>query len=393
MMFFEIVTLIFLLVIVLELGWIIYRGVRVPVRSQDDLTAAKDALIKARELWKEDLRELALELSRIRRDFEALPPANFKPASSLPEGYTAELLATLEALSSSITGLRQSAAPSYDELGERLATYVERFQTSAGKLYKSVGEAVSQLIEERQQFVTVLKSQSKVQQEDIRSLTKALLDALQQATRAMPEGPSFPAPARSLASAQPVAEATSPTSPSPPASAVPVVTPLKTADAAPQAMGATTVEPPPVSGTGGTDEPTPDTAQQAVTSAQSLIAPRRSSAEFAPLHNWVTSNLDKIMSRSLNRWSKPEDLLCDAPADLRYTARILDPDSKLVLIGTNDDSQYLALALPGSRIDANYYEWFSLPNGPRMLVGRTRIPAFVDANTTGYQVLERGVIE
>jgi hypothetical protein len=393
-MLVEAITLLLLLAIVLELGWIILKDEKIRALSQEKLIAAQEALTKAQERWIEITQKLADALPTT-LNANALTPSNDRTPSVQSDDYVAELLATLEALSTSISGLRTPVTLESDELNERIATFTERFEQAVSKLYKSVGEAVAQLIKERQNFHDALAGQSKAQQDELRTLTKALMEALKHAPRAVSEEPSSRALVRASASdltaEEEAALATLSLRASPPP---PEIAPRAIEAAAlPQALEdrAPVVSADSSSSPVGTTARVSSSAQTAPLSTLPAESAQGSS-EFAKLRGWVVDNLEQIMNRSLNQWSKPEELLRNAPAEIRYTAYMLDPDSKLVLVGCEDSSQRVALALPGGYMDTRYYDWFSLPKGIGARVAQTVIPAIVEANDTGFRVLQRGMI-
>jgi len=124
-----------------------------------------------------------------------------------------------------------------------------------------------------------------------------------------------------------------------------------------------------------------------LSSARESTAASQSGQRFRNLRQWVATNLQDIMSRSLNRWSTPAELIVDAPGDLAHTTKLLDPDSKLVLIGTLGHTQYLAVALPGGYIGSTFYDWFTIPKGTNVRVERTLIPALVEVEPPGITCL------
>jgi hypothetical protein len=114
-MLVEAITLLLLLAIVLELGWIILKDEKIRALSQEKLIAAQEALTKAQERWIEITQKLADALPTT-LNANALTPSNDRTPPVQSDDYVAELLATLEALSTSISGLRTPVTLESDEL-------------------------------------------------------------------------------------------------------------------------------------------------------------------------------------------------------------------------------------------------------------------------------------
>jgi hypothetical protein len=168
---------------------------------------------------------------------------------------------------------------------------------------------------------------------------------------------------------------------------MPAPTLVATAEPSPVEPSAAPASPDPVAELA---EPKPASAPVSAPESTDIKSPEMN---FKPLQQWIESHLEQITNRSLNQWSKPEDLLRDAPANLNYTAKLLDPEAKLVIIGLEGDPRFLALALPGGNIDKRYVEWFSTPpGGVGGRVERTISPALLEAGTAGYRVVRRGVV-
>jgi hypothetical protein len=113
---------------------------------------------------------------------------------------------------------------------------------------------------------------------------------------------------------------------------------------------------------------------------------------FRKLKEWVAGRLPEIMSRSLNQWSSADELLPPAPRELSPTSRLLDPGSKLILIGAEGQSIFVAVVLPGGYIGSTFYDWFTIPKGTNVRIERTVAPAVVEAGEAGFIVLERGEV-
>jgi len=113
---------------------------------------------------------------------------------------------------------------------------------------------------------------------------------------------------------------------------------------------------------------------------------------FWKLREWVINKLPDIASRSLNQWRTTEELVGDVPRNLNSTSRLLDPASKLIVIGIEGQTVLLAIALPGGYIGSTFYEWFTIPKGTNVRVERTVTPATVEAGPGGFRVIERGVV-
>jgi hypothetical protein len=264
-----------------------------------------------------------------------------------------------------------------------MADLSDRLDASVRASSASVRSAVESSVQEQRQLLAMLSEVSEVHQSKLNNLTRILADALQKGVLVVPikyTTPSTASPQATVATKQlpptppPVVSTTS-SEPQPPA-VVQMAVETNTAAADGSAVVDSGVSAPHVM------EFKPEAPAKT----------KQSSETIELLRNWVVSSLDQIMKRSLNQWSKPEELLRDAPVDLRYTARLLDPGGKLVLICATDSSQCLALVLPGGYVDTWYYDWFT-PKGIGRRIERTQIPALVDASATGYQVLQPGVVE
>ena len=169
----------------------------------------------------------------------------------------------------------------------------------------------------------------------------------------------------------------------------------------PKTSGATTPEPTREEGllrkTGGDEgDQTARLDNEAIQQAGTRLEPRLVSEVktdnegFHKLHMWILSNIQQIMNRSLDQWTKPEELVQDLPSSLRYTAQIIDPDSKLLLLGVQDHPEYLALVLPGGYIGSRFYDWFSIPKGTNERIERTIFPAIVQQDKDTFRVSRRG---
>ena len=111
---------------------------------------------------------------------------------------------------------------------------------------------------------------------------------------------------------------------------------------------------------------------------------------FKRLRDWMDSNIQYIMRRSMVEWQTPEELLEGAPKNLYLTSQILD--QKILLVGTQDYDQQLAMVLPGSYIGASYFDWFILPKGTNERVEETVESAIVEKVNGEFTVVQRGQI-
>jgi hypothetical protein len=109
---------------------------------------------------------------------------------------------------------------------------------------------------------------------------------------------------------------------------------------------------------------------------------------FSRLREWIDLHIQHIMKKSMASWRTAEDLLSGAPTDLLIVPQILD--KKVLLVGTKDCSQQLALVLPGSYIGGTYFDWFSVPKGTNERVEETIEPAIVQRVNDEFRVIQRG---
>lgn len=366
----NVATILLLLVIAAELGWVIFREAKSLALSRARLKAAQRALTKERQRRNETTQQLAAPLSE-----DATTLANLKDAAGQRDQYSVELLSRLEALTRSVNDIQRLLANRPDDdLGEHVTNINARLDRVAADVKASLSDAAGRLVGEQQQLLETISGLSGAERNEIRTLAKILTETFQKGVRVM-QVQSRPGSATQTPPAVAPTTQTQATTaaPRPAADAQTNAGPARAAVTEEKGMGALTSRP---------TEPPHAHAPQA----------DEGSATFESLHIWVANNLDQIMKRSLNQWSKPEELLRDAPDGLQYTARLLDADSKLVLVGTEAASHHLALALPGGYIDTRYYEWFSLPKGIGARVARTVEPALVEVDNARVRVLKRGVI-
>jgi hypothetical protein len=377
MMWFEIVILVLLALIGSEVGWLIFHVLGELRKSQETLAAIDKVLAQSTSEWLEFRKKITHVLTSGQVGIGQLQSQSFRSVTAVNEDSASNLLRSLNDLSLSISKLREGAVTATsDDLSRRLAEFAEIFENSVRQLQKAGRIAVEDLREESQQFLKTSSNQSRALQDEIRNLTDALIAVRRQGLHASSSTPSqHVVPARP----QPQAERVLPTSRTPGEVVSSALQPT-TGDGPTSAADRVSIPKPP-----------PELLKETSQPSRTRSAPI--SQEFARLKNWVTDNLEQIMNRSLNQWSKPEELLRDAPAGLRFTVRLLDLESKLMLVGVLGASQYLVLALPGGHLGDSYTGWFSTPKGVNRPIERTRTPAVVDTSENGYQVLERGVIQ
>ena len=111
---------------------------------------------------------------------------------------------------------------------------------------------------------------------------------------------------------------------------------------------------------------------------------------FEGLSRWLQSNIESVVQRSLRARSQQATLTLDAPSELRPTVQIAD--GVVLLIGTTDYPDRLALVLPGSYIGAQYYSWFEIPVGTNERVEGTVEPAVVREDNGDFVVVTRGLV-
>lgn len=359
-----------------------------------------ETLEKLQEHWRAQ-EEWADSLTRLISDTSALlqAPARTKEltATGQPEEAHKALLTAAQALSASASTLKSGRPAAPEDAAGRLDAVAERFDRAIQALGKTVQAGFEVMAKDRRVLSEELAARSREQQEELRSALAQLQVTLRQAAEAQPR---VVQPAVTAAPVEPAAVVSSTTQAAPVAPAVPVTPAAPAAPVAP----VTPVEPAANDGQAA-ESPAPPAARESAAPAAAERAPRTAAAEtsaspepedtnFEPLRRWVVSNLEQIMNRSLNQWSKPEDLLGDSPPGLSYTAKLLDPEAKLVLVGLDGDKRYLVLALPGGKIDKMNVEWFSTSQGGvGGRVERTVSPALLEAGTTGYRVVRRGVVK
>lgn len=350
-------TLLFLVIIALELGWLIRHTLKSKPPTQETFNDALDRLIKSQESRTPITEELAEKLASRPEGGHSLQSSDTKELHEI-QVKTAQLLTVLQAVSVSLSKAQNVQTSSSAELSERITDVVAQISS---KMEKSLAQVMTELRTDREQSLRNLKSQSDSQRDELKALSNLLLEALTEARcpskpvesrQTQPDEPSLPV-SRSFKSITP-----------------PAITPISgNNNVAPSKPSTPSTEPPAVTG---------DSAS--------------SSLEFETFQNWVNANLAQIMNRSLNQWNKPEELFRGAPCKQGYTARLLDPDSKLVLAGVNNTSPYLVIALPGGYIDPRYYEWFNLPKGIGARVERTTTAAIVETTDLGFRVIQRGLL-
>lgn len=359
-MILDVLTLLFLVTIALELGWIIRNThLKSKTQSKSSMSDVMERVITAQESLTSITQDLTAKLPGPGEGGSSSRTSDTKELQQI-QVKTAQLLGVLQEVSVSVSKAQSVQSSSSAELSDRITTVLDQ---TCSRMDKSLTQVMTQLRNDREQFLKVLKSQSDSQSADSQALNSLLLDVLTevrspakgtQSRQTLPDEPSLPV-ARSLKSVTPLA-----------------ITPLSANNHVAPATKASTpssTPPPAVTGSSASDSP-----------------------EFEAFQNWVYANLSQIMNRSLNQWNKPEELFRGAPCKNGYTARLIDPDSKLVLAGVNDTSQYLVIALPGGYIDPRYYEWFNLPKGIGARVERTTTPAIVETTDLGFRVLQRGLI-
>jgi hypothetical protein len=139
---------------------------------------------------------------------------------------------------------------------------------------------------------------------------------------------------------------------------------------------------PSIESAGAPRPPTPPAARNAVSS--------NSKERFENLSRWLHSNMQSVMQRSLDARSQPEILLTGAPSELKPTVQIAD--GMVLLVGTRDYAEKLALVLPGSYIGSRYYNWFEIPKGTNERVEETVEPAIVKQVADDFVVIRRGSV-
>ncbi|HKS28142.1 MAG TPA: hypothetical protein VJS44_09995 [Pyrinomonadaceae bacterium] len=367
--------LLLLLVIAVELGWIIFKGAQSSKQSQEKLTAMEKVLVELHgPLLK--LADKPVEPATPAPAPLALPKPSASSSTNASEpltDYGPELVAVLRSLSISITSLCsiEQNQPPVDALS-RLEQFGVIFEDASRKLFNSVARSLKDLIDERQQLLDMLASQRTLQQKTTDSLVTVIEEAMRRGRSGEPVSRlslATDAPSRIEELPQPE-----------------VVPPAAEATRESERKEAVLELP-----TVGGQEMVPDDSLPALQPPDSSVVPVQTDS-FVSLKNWVVSNLEQIMNRSLTQWSKPEELLQGAPPELHYTALVLDPDCKLVLVGVEDASQHLAFLLPGGHLSASYNDWFTDPKGTGFRVQRTVTPAVLNAFETGYSVLQRGTI-
>jgi len=133
-----------------------------------------------------------------------------------------------------------------------------------------------------------------------------------------------------------------------------------------------------------------DNRKPAATLAQTHDKAGDSKERFESLARWVHANMESVMQRCLNARGQPDTIIVDAPAELGATAQIAD--GIVLLIGSRDYPEKLALVLPGSYIGARYYNWFDIPIGTNERVEDTVEPALIQQVGEEFVVLKRGAV-
>jgi hypothetical protein len=349
----SIISVVLLLVIAAELASIIYKVQKNLSQAEGHLTSAQDRLIKAQEQWTQICGGFISNLCGP----SGADAGESRIALHNNQNQTLERLnQTLSTLSSTLPQIIATNKQGTDSVDSRVAETVEALHEEVGKLFNVCANFVQDFAKERKQLFQELEEHVGSHRAQLRALANSLAASIDQTKqRAVTSLPSDGV-------------------------ALEVV---QSNDLYEPALQNPPEEP--------TSQLTPNDVSK-FRSARELDAADEDDQRFRNLRQWVTENLDHIMRRSLARWSMPGELTFDAPRELSLKTTLLDPDSKMMLLGTAGHQHYLAVALPGGYIGSTFFDWFTIPKGTNVRVERTVTPALVAAGSSGYVVVERGVV-
>jgi hypothetical protein len=348
----EVLLLILLFAIAAELGFIIFKARKNLDQAQNQLLKTQDQLMEAQQEWIQAFSILLTSLPSGPIEGTGSQWTAATEALQLQDKTLGSLNTVLQELSISLQRMPATNKPDSDPANTRIDQTVEQLNDAVRKLFNTCATFTQGLVKDRQLLSHELLDHFKYQREEWSSLINSLQLSLNQTQRPALTSSSSTVPARE------------------------------------------TLQPEYASNS--TFQPELDSRRAQSSDDSIRPEPRRltnkGDEKFKKLREWVTSNLQNIMSRSLNQWNAPEELLLDAPPNLDRTAKLLDPDSKLILIGTEGHSQYLAVALPGGYIGSSFYDWFIIPKGTNVRVEKTLTPALVEVGASGYYLLEHGSV-
>jgi hypothetical protein len=106
---------------------------------------------------------------------------------------------------------------------------------------------------------------------------------------------------------------------------------------------------------------------------------------FSLLKEWISINLLAIRRRASRRWHTANDLITSVPVYLEPEAQILD--NCILLIGTRQHSEKLAIPLRELDTSSNYRHWFEAPlQGDRA----AQVPAVLTSSNGHFELVAKG---